>query len=57
VTHPCCAQCAALIIQAGVRYVMWPRPTAEFEERWRHDLLLTWEQFNEAGVIVTEIDE
>jgi dCMP deaminase len=56
VTHPCCAQCAALIIQAGVRYVMWPRPTAEFEERWRHDLLLTWEQFNEAGVIVTEID-
>jgi len=57
VTHPCCAQCAALIIQAGVRYVMWPKPTAEFEERWRHDLLLTWEQFNEAGVIVTEIDE
>jgi hypothetical protein len=36
---------------------MWPRPTAEFEERWRHDLLLTWEQFNEAGVAVTEIDE
>ena len=56
VTHPCCAQCAALIIQAGVRYVMWPRPTAEFEKRWRHDLLLTWEQFNEANVVVTEIE-
>jgi dCMP deaminase len=56
VTHPCCAQCAALIIQAGIAHVIWPKPAPEFEERWRHDLLLTWEQFNEAGVIVTEID-
>jgi dCMP deaminase len=57
VTHPCCAQCAALMIQAGIAHVIWPKPAPEFEERWRHDLLLTWEQFNEAGVIVTEIDE
>jgi len=56
VTHPCCAQCAALIIQAGVRYVMWPRPTAEFEERWRHDLLLTQQQFSEAGVTIFEVE-
>jgi dCMP deaminase len=57
VTHPCCAQCAALMIQAGIAHVIWPKPAPEFEERWRHDLLLTWEQFNEAGVAVTEIDE
>ena len=57
VTHPCCAQCAALIIQAGVRYVMWPKPSQEFENRGHEDLLLTWQQFNEAGVIVTEIED
>jgi dCMP deaminase len=56
VTHPCCAQCAALIIQAGVAHVMWPQPAAEFEERWRQDLVLTREQFTEAGVSIFEVD-
>lgn len=56
VTHPCCAQCAALIIQAGIAHVMWPKPTPEFEDRWEEDLRLTWQQFDEAGVIVTELD-
>lgn len=56
VTHPCCAQCAALIIQAGVAHVMWPKPAAEFEERWRQDLVLTREQFTEAGVSIYEVD-
>jgi len=56
VTHPCCAQCAALIIQAGVAHVMWPQPAAEFEERWRQDLVLTREQFTEAGVSIYEVD-
>lgn len=56
VTHPCCAQCAALIIQAGVAHVMWPKPAAEFEDRWRQDLVLTREQFTEAGVSIYEVD-
>ena len=56
VTHPCCAQCAALMIQAGIAHVIWPKPAPEFEARWQHDLLLTREQLNEAGVAVTEID-
>ena len=56
VTHPCCAQCAALIIQAGVAHVMWPKPAAEFEERWRQDIVLTREQFTEAGVSIFEVD-
>jgi len=56
VTHPCCAQCAALIIQAGVAHVMWPKPATEFEERWRQDLVLTREQFTEAGVSIYEVD-
>jgi len=56
VTHPCCAQCAALIIQAGVAHVMWPKPATEFEERWRQDLVLTREQFTEAGVSIFDVD-
>lgn len=55
VTHPCCAQCAAQVIQAGIKYVIWKRPSAEFVARWRDDLDLTLIQFAEAGVRVTEV--
>lgn len=57
VTHPCCAQCTALAIQAGISHVMWPHPTFEFISRWEEDLALSYQQFQEAGVTVTEIDE
>jgi dCMP deaminase len=57
VTHPCCAQCAALVIQAGIAHVMFPQPSFEFATRWADDLALTYQQFQEAGVTVTEIDE
>lgn len=55
VTHPCCAQCAAKVIQAGIKHVMWARPTAEFAARWGDDLALTHAQFAEAGVEVIEL--
>jgi dCMP deaminase len=55
VTHPCCAQCAALVIQAGIAHVMFPQPSFEFATRWADDLALTYQQFQEAGVTVTEI--
>ena len=57
VTHPCCAQCAALVVQAGIAHVMFPQPSFEFATRWADDLALTYQQFQEAGVTVTEIDE
>lgn len=57
VTHPCCAQCAALVIQAGIAHVMFPQPSFEFATRWADDLALTYQQFQEAGVTVTEINE
>lgn len=57
VTHPCCAQCAALVIQAGIAHVMFPQPSFEFITRWADDLALTYQQFQEAGVTVTEINE
>lgn len=55
VTHPCCSQCAAQIIQAGITHVVWPRPTPEFLARWQEDLKLTHAQFREAGVEVVQV--
>jgi dCMP deaminase len=55
VTHPCCAQCAASLIQSGITHVIYPAPTLEFRERWREDYVLAQEQFREAGVKVTEV--
>tara|TARA_R110000822_G_scaffold71205_4_gene171816 strand:+ start:1730 stop:2164 length:435 start_codon:yes stop_codon:yes gene_type:complete len=55
VTHPCCAQCAASIIQAGVAHVVYPAPTPEFRARWAEDYELARMQFHEAGVKVTEV--
>ena len=55
VTHPCCAQCAASLIQSGIAHVIYPAPTLEFRDRWREDYVLAQEQFREAGVKVTEV--
>lgn len=54
-THPCCSQCAALLIQSGIRHVVWPKPTVEFRDRWRDDLALSRAQLDEAGVEVQEV--
>lgn len=55
VTHPCCAQCAAQIIQSGIQHVIWATPSEEFVRRWKEDLHLTFQQFEEAGVSITEV--
>lgn len=55
VTHPCCAQCAAQIIQAGIKHVIWTKPDTRFMTRWGTDLILTRAQFKEAEVEVIEI--
>jgi dCMP deaminase len=49
-THPCCTQCAAQIIQMGIKHVCWPTPDRTFAERWAEDMVLSKEMFNEAGV-------
>lgn len=54
VTHPCCAQCAALVIQAGIKHVMCPRPTKDFMSRWADEYAYALAQFQEAGVEVFE---
>lgn len=53
-THPCCTQCAAMLIQVGVKHVCWPRPEREFAMRWKEDLILAKQMFGEAGVMVHE---
>lgn len=55
VTHPCCAQCAAQVIQAGIKTVVWPIPDEAFAMRWKDDLALTMAQFREAGVEVVQV--
>lgn len=57
VTHPCCSQCAAMVVQAGIRHVMFPQPSLQFATRWADDLKLTYQQFLEAGVTVTRVAE
>jgi dCMP deaminase len=55
VTHPCCAQCAAQVVQSGIRHVVWRTPSPEFSQRWCVDMDLTKSQFLEAGVTITEV--
>jgi dCMP deaminase len=52
VTHPCCARCAAVIIQAGISHVMWPKPSEAMAMRWAEDFEAAAEMFEEAGVQV-----
>lgn len=52
VTHPCCAQCAAMAIQMGVAHVLWPAPDADMISRWGADIRLAETMFGEAGVQV-----
>lgn len=49
-THPCCTQCAAQVIQMGIKHVCWPKPELEFSDRWAADMRLSLEMFTEAGV-------
>lgn len=54
-THPCCAQCSAMVIQRGISHVWWPTPSPEFLDRWGADLKLSTMMFQEAGVHVHEL--
>jgi dCMP deaminase len=49
VTFPPCSQCAAALIQAGVRTVICPDPNLS-PERWRQNFLIASDILSEAGV-------
>lgn len=50
VTHPPCAQCAALLIQAGIKRAVSPAPSAEFSARWKDDIQSATQMFEASGV-------
>lgn len=51
VTRPPCAQCAAMIIQKGIKRVVFKEPPTEFSARWGADIELAAGMFAEAGVL------
>ena len=51
VTHPPCAHCAAVMIQAGIANVVWAEPKdMEFSARWQHSHGVALRMLAEAGV-------
>ena len=51
VTHHPCPTCAAKIVQAGIRRVVYPRQPG-FEKRWSEQLDVSRSIFSQAGVMV-----
>lgn len=51
VTHPPCAHCAAVMIQAGIANVVWAgHDDFEFSARWQHSHGVALRMLAEAGV-------
>ena len=50
VTHAPCSNCAAVLIQHGVREVVFPEPEEEFKKRWGDSYKEALAMFLEAGV-------
>lgn len=51
-----CDRCAVFVVQAGIKRVVSPSPTADQMERWGASLEASKAIFEEAGVVVTTVD-
>lgn len=49
-THPCCANCAGLVIQSGIKNAVFFTPQQAFYERLKESLSFAESMFREAGV-------
>ena len=56
VTHPPCMDCARAIVQAGIKHVIWRKPSENFVARWEEHAERTLKLFNECGVSYECID-
>lgn len=56
VTHACCVDCTCVIIQSGIKKVVFPKPSGEILSRWKDDFILSRKLFDEAGVEVVEVE-
>lgn len=54
VTHTPCAECAKLIVQAGIVVVVAPKPDPDFSDRWKVSLMATRSMLRECGVQLHE---
>ena len=52
---PSCANCAATIIQSGIKRVVAPEPTSEQKKRWKDSFDTSSQMFKEAGVTTTRV--
>jgi len=55
VTHPCCAQCMGVLIQAGIKRIVWDAPEAGIAERLRESFAAAELMAAEAGVEICEV--
>lgn len=56
VTHAPCMDCARAIVQAGIVRVIFPKPDAEFVERWSDHIERTAKLFSECGVYMEIVE-
>ena len=56
VTAPPCSRCATKIIQVGIKEVFYEVASEDFMHRYKENIELTMEIFNEAGILVNEVD-
>lgn len=54
-THPPCAHCAAVIIQAGITEVWYPPIDPVFQDRWKDQLGQSYKMLREAHVIYSAV--
>lgn len=55
-THPPCASCASLIIQAGITRVICIKPCEKMAARWIKDFTLARVIFKETDIIYLEVE-
>jgi len=55
VTHPPCAHCTAVLIQAGISEIYYDAPSLEFMERWRDNIVTSVQMCAEAGVALSGV--
>lgn len=49
-THPCCANCTGLLINAGITTVVWIKPDDIFLDRWADSMAITMDMLDQCGV-------
>ena len=54
-THPPCTQCAAIIIQRGIKRIVCPSDDIKFQKRWKNSSYMSFDMFQNAGVIFESI--